>query len=100
MTVWACECERPAGVADRLAELQKLKVCPQRCVKNTAAFFSAEKRSFCLQRSVFFTTIVEFIWRHENPVGIKSASFGQSRLGKHREIYTHDYSDFLANVFK
>ena len=38
--------------------------------------FSAEKRSFCLQRSVFVTTIVEFIWLLENPVRTISASFG------------------------
>ena len=67
--------------------------------KYGCVFFSAEKRTFCLQRSVFFTTIVKFISLYENLVRTISASFGRSRSGKYREIRT-TYSDFFANVFQ
>ena len=80
--------------------INNLKVYPEQSVKKRRRIISAEKRSFCLQRSVFFTTIVVFIWLLENPVRTISASFGRSRSGNYREIRP-TYLDFLfANAFQ
>ena len=78
-----------------------VKVYQQRCVK-THRRISVEKRSFCLQRSVFFTAIGKITWLYENAVRTISAGFGRSRSGKCRKIRTTTCnSDFLlANVFQ
>ena len=57
--------------------------------------FSVEKRSFCFQRSVSFTTIVEFTWKSSPH---NTCQFGRSRSGKYREIRS-TYSDFLFAVY-
>ena len=67
--------------------------------KKSAAYFLAEKRSFCLQRSVFFTTIVKITW----PYKIQSTQYlpVSVEVGRENtEKYARLIHTLFANVFE